>query len=438
MASFSIPVSGLEASEEALSVISNNLANMNTVAYKTNTPEFSDLLYQQLGSTGAGDPIQVGLGTELSSTETDFTQGNIQDTGVPTDVAISGNGFFQVESGGVTLYTRDGDFTTNSDNQLVTQDGSNVMGYAANANGVINNNGVLSPLSIDLGQNIPAEPTQNVQINMNLDASDNASGDTPYSTTVDAYDSLGQSHVLTFTFTPEGGGVWDYSISIPSADLKGATGTSTVVQNGQLTFNGSGQLTAVANLPAADGPIGTGTVNASNNVDGITIPVTGSGDTFADGANTMTFNWNLFSGGSPVVSQDASASAVASATQDGYSSGSLSSYSIQSSGIIEGSFTNGQTMAVGQIALANFPNTQGLLQVGSNNYMATLASGLPSVGVPGTGSLGTLTGDSLEASNVDIASQFSQLITQQTGYEADAKAFTTLDNVVQSVLNLIT
>jgi flagellar hook protein FlgE len=131
------------------------------------------------------------------------------------------------------------------------------------------------------------------------------------------------------------------------------------------------------------------------------------------------------------------ASEASSTTQDGYPSGSLSTYSIQSNGIIEGSFTNGQTLAVGQIALATFPNSQGLLLAGSNNYMATLASGLPTVGVPGTGGNGTLTGGSLEASNVDIASQFSQLIQQQTGYEANAKGFTTLDNVVQAVLNLV-
>jgi flagellar hook protein FlgE len=418
MGSFSIPVSGLESSEEALSVISNNLANENTVAYKGVTPEFSDLLYQQLGSTGAGDPIQVGLGTELSSTETDFTQGNIQNTGVPTDVAISGDGFFQVESGGVTLYTRDGDFTTNSQGQLLTQDGYNVMGYTA-ANGVVNSNGPLNPLSINLGQVSPPKVTGNVQIDMNLDASAPvASGTSPsptFSTTVQVFDSLGQSHLLTFNFTNTGGGVWDYSITIPGSDV-GSSSSSATVTSGSLTFNGNGQLTS-----------------PSTNVSGITV------SSLADGASPLKFNWNLYdSSGNPVVSQVAGTSEASSTTQDGYASGSLSSFSIESDGTIKGSFTNGETMAIGQIPLANFPNSQGLLQVGSNNYMATLASGLPTVGVPGTGGRGTLTGDSLEASNVDIASQFSQLIQQQTGYEADAKALTTLDNVVQAVINLVT
>jgi flagellar hook protein FlgE len=424
MGSFSIPVSGLEATDEALSVISNNLANMNTVAYKDVSPEFSDLLYQQLGSTGAGDPIQVGLGTKVSSTDTNFTQGNIQNTGVPTDVAISGDGFFQVESGGVTLYTRDGNFTTNAQGQLLTQDGYNVMGYTAK-NGVVNNNGVLSALSINTGEISPPQPTGNVQIDMNLDSTDTTG--TTWSTNVEVYDSLGQSHVLTFTFTDAGSGTWDYAISVPGADV-GSASASVTEQTGTLTFNGNGQPTGATVTGS-----GTGAVSSSGDITGITV----SG--LADGASTLKFNWNLSdANGNPVISQVAGTSAASTTTQDGYASGSLSNYSIQSDGTIEGSFTNGQTMAIGQVALANFPNSQGLLQVGSNNYMATLASGLPTVGVPGTGGRGTLTGDSLEASNVDIASQFSQLIQQQTGYQADAKAFTTLDNVVQAVLNLIT
>ncbi|MGH9407259.1 MAG: flagellar hook protein FlgE [Terriglobia bacterium] len=412
MPSFSIPVSGLESSDQALSVISNNLANMNTVAYKGVTPEFSDLLYQQLGSTGAGNPIEVGLGAKVSSTSTDFTQGNIQNTGVPTDVAIEGDGFFQVDSGAVALYTRDGNLSISPQGQLVTQDGANVMGYAA-TNGVINTNGVLAPLVINQGQIAPPQATQNVQITMNLNAG--ATPTTPaFSTNVEVYDSLGQSHILTFTFTNTASGKWNYAITIPAADTGGA-GSPVSVGTGALTFNGSGQLTS----PAA-------------NVSGITV----SG--LADGASNMKFNWNLFdANNSPVVSQVAGTSEASQTTQDGFSSGTLSTFSIQSDGVIEGAFTNGQTLAIGQVALATFPNSQGLLRVGSNNYMASLASGLPTVGVPGTGGRGTLTGGGLEGSNVDIASQFSQLILQQTGYEANAKAFTTFDNVVQAVLNLV-
>lgn len=411
MPSFSIPVSGLMASDEALSTISNNLANMNTVAYKGITPEFSDLLYQQIGSTGAGNPIEVGLGTQMSATSTDFTQGNIQDTGVPTDVAIEGDGFFQVEKGGVTFYTRDGNFARNPDGQLVTQDGANVMGYTA-ANGVISNNGVLSPLTIDIGQINPPHATGNVQVNMNLDAS--APTNSTFSTNVQVYDSLGTSHLLTFTFTNQGAGTWNYAITIPAADV-GQTGNPVSVATGTLTFDGNGTLTSPA-----------------SNVTGINI------GGLTDGANNLNFNWNLYdSNNNPLVSQVAGTSEASSSTQDGFTSGTLAKFSIGSDGTIEGSFTNGQTQAIGQIALATFPNSEGLLRTGSNNYMASLASGLPSVGVPGSGGRGTLSGGGLEGSNVDIASQFSQLILAQTGYEADAKAFTTFDNVIHVALNLV-
>lgn len=411
MPSFSIPVSGLLANDEALSAISNNLSNMNTVAYKSITPEFSDLLYQQIGSTGAGDPIQVGLGTQISSTSTDFTQGNIQSTGVPTDVAIDGDGFFQVQKGGVTLYTRDGNLALNKQGELVTQDGSNVLGYGA-TNGVVNNNGVLTPLSISLGQIDPPSATANVKVTMNLDAS--AATGAPFSTNVQVFDSQGTSHILAFNFAKTGTNAWSYNITIPAADV-GSAGSPVSVATGSLAFNGSGVLTT-----------------PSSNVTGITI----SG--LADGASNLTFNWDLYdSNNSPLVSQVAGTSEASSNIQDGYSSGSLSTFSIAPDGTIQGSFTNGQTLAVGQIALATFPNTQGLLRTGGNNFMASLASGLPAVGVPGTGGRGTLTGGGLEGSNIDIASQFAKLIVAQTGYEASAKAFTTFNTVIQQALNIV-
>jgi len=411
MPSFSIPVSGLLASDEALSTISNNLANMNTVAYKGITPEFSDLLYQQIGSTGAGNPIEVGLGTEMNSTSTDYTPGNIQSTGVPTDVAIEGDGFFQIQKDGVALYTRAGNFVKNADGQLETQDGANVMGYPA-SNGVINTNGVLTPLSINLGQINPPHATSFVQVDMNLDAS--AATNATFSTNVQVHDSLGSSHLLTLNFTNQGSGTWNYNITIPATDV-GQTGSPVSIGTGSIAFDGSGNLTS-----------------PTSNVTGITV------NNLADGANTLTFNWNLYdSNNNPVISQVSGTSAASSSSQDGYPSGSLANYSIGSDGTIEGSFTNGQTQAIGQIALANFPNSEGLLRTGANNYMASLASGLPTVGVPGTGGRGKLSGGGLEGSNVDIASQFSQLILAQTGYEANAKAFTTFDNVIHVALNLV-
>jgi flagellar hook protein FlgE len=235
-----------------------------------------------------------------------------------------------------------------------------------------------------------------------------------YSTPITVYDSLGNSHVLTFNFTKTEAGDWTYQITIPAADV-GATGNPQVVSTGTLQFGPDGNLIS----PAAD-------------VQGISV----SG--LADGAKTMSLNWQLFSSpGTAVITQTAESSATSGSTQDGYSSGTLQSYSINSSGVIEGVLSNDQTVALGQIALATFPNYDGLTNLGSNDYRASLASGAPSVSVPGTGGSGTLEGGALEASNVDIATAFTMLIQAERGYEANAKAITTADDVMQASIALI-
>jgi flagellar hook protein FlgE len=235
-----------------------------------------------------------------------------------------------------------------------------------------------------------------------------------FSDSMMVYDSLGNSHVLSFNFTKSSAGDWNYQITIPAADV-GATGNPQVVASGTLQFGPDGNLMS----PAAD-------------VQGISV----SGLT--DGAKTMSLNWQLFnSSGTPVITQTAEASATSAKDQDGYSSGTLQSYSIDSSGTINGVLSNGQTVALDQIALATFPNYDGLTNLGSNDYQTSLASGTPSVGTPGSGGRGTLAGGSLEASNVDIATAFTQLIQAERGYQANAKAITTADDVMQASIALI-
>jgi flagellar hook protein FlgE len=411
MSTFSIPVSGLLANEEALSVIGNNLANMNTTAYKGESPQFSDLFSQQLSTDGSGDPVQVGLGTQLSSTAADFSQGTIQNTGVATDLAIQGDGFLQIQNGGVAMFTRDGNLSINAQGYLVTQDGSNVLGYNV-TNGVINANGIVAPLVINQDQSGPPQATGNVQITMNLNASA-ATGST-FSTTVGVYDSLGTSHVLTYNFTKTAANTWTYQITIPAADVS-STGNPVVLNSGTLNFDGNGNLTS-----------------PSSNVTGITAKG------LADGASNLDFSWQLFGAtGSPTVTQVAGTSAASSSQQDGFATGALASFSIAPDGTVEGAFTNGRTAALGQIALATFPNSQGLLRVGTNNFMTTLASGLPTVGTPGTGGRGTIDGGALESSNVDISSQFAQLIVAQSGYQANARAFNADNQIVQTAISLV-
>jgi flagellar hook protein FlgE len=503
MPNFSIPLSGLTAESTDLSAVANNLSNQNTAGYKATTVVFSDLFYQNLGTTGSGDPIQLGAGTKIGSLNANFTQGSIGATGVPTDVAIQGNGFFAVQnSTGVVSYTRAGDFTTDQNNFLVTTAGQQVLGYPA-VNGVVDTGAGLSPIQIGAGTLSPPTATANTNVSLNLDAS--ATPGTNYSTPVTIYDSLGASHNLTYNFTNIGPNTWSYSINLPPADLNPVAGVpqSGVLSTGTLTFNGNGALVGsgggigatsygssnigngtVSGLAApststpqtitltatsatqftvsgsVSGALGTataGTPFVSSQVD-LTVAAGSTpfaiGDTItvhttpltlgdikaipinglADGASNQTFNWNVLNGTSPIITQVASPSTTTSIAQDGSSSGTLANFSIGSDGTITGTFSNDKTQSLGQIVLANFANASGLKLDGNTGYSTTLASGPAVVGVPGQGVLGTLTGGSLELSNVDIATEFANLIVAQRGYEADAKAVTTFDQVTQDTI----
>ena len=411
MGSFATSLSGLQANSQDLEVISNNLANLNTTAYKGATASFQDLFYQQLGTSGNGNAIQVGVGTQIGSIPANFTEGNIQSTGVPTDVAIEGTGFFVRQNNGRDVYFRAGNLSTLANGTVVASDGSQVLGFAA-VNGVINPSQTPGPLTIATGAISPPLATANAAITMNLNSGTAVAG--TFSTALTVYDSLGAAHVLTYDFTNTAAGKWNYSITIPAADV-GAVGAPVVVKAGTMTFNGSGQLLT----PAAD-------VTA--------IPIAG----LADGANTLTFNWNLYdAAGAGLITQDAAPSSTSNTLQDGYASGSLVSYSIGSDGRIDGTFSNGQTQALGQILLASFANQQGMARIGSNEFEATLSSGPANIGVAGTGGRGTISGGALEASNVDISTQFANLIVAESGYQANAKVVTTLNTVIQDTINLI-
>lgn len=406
MPAFSIPLSGLTAESTALSAIANNLANQNTVGYKDVRVLFRDLFYENLGTSGSGDPIQLGAGTEVGSMPGSFTQGSVESSGVPTDVAIQGTGFFVTQKNGVNSYTRAGNFSVNKNNFLVTADGQQVMGYPA-VNGVITPGQGLTPLQLGAGSISPPTATGSLQIAANLNSGANV-GDT-FSTPVTIFDSLGASHVLTFTFTKTTANAWGYTISIPAADVSG----SATLTTGNMTFDGTGKmLTPAANVTA--------------------IPIAG----LTDGANNMTFNWNLYNGATPVITQEASPSSTSSTQQDGNSSGTLVNFSIASDGTITGAFSNGRTAALGQIALAQFADVEGLLREGDNSFSESLASGQAVIGAPGTGGRGTLSGGAVELSNVDIATEFANLIVAQRAFEADAKAITTFDQITQDTINL--
>ena len=508
MSSFSIPLTGLEASSTALNTIANNLANMNTTAFKSQDATFSDLFYQQIGSTGSGDPLQVGAGTQVASTETDFTQGSIDETGNATDVALNGNGFFVVDNGGTPEYTRDGDFALTADGALTTQDGQQVMGYPV-VDGVVDTNAPLAPVVVPTGAVEQPQATTSMSLTANLDASAAVGTTVPASVTL--YDSLGVAHVATVDFTSEGGGNWSYSISMPdtltaasttaggtltdaySFSQSGGT-TGTVDPSTGLTISGTtaagGTATTVAPTVTEGESVATyatalTTALSDAGITGVTVTATGnslsiagtgfstsgsvvqdpvstntsgtlsfdgngnlispganlSDITFsglADGAATMNFSWNLYgSNNQPTITQVASASAVSATNQNGYASGEYSGFTIDSSGVVSAQFSNGQTTPVGQLALANITNEQGLTLTAGNNYDTTLASGAASAGVAGAGGLGTIQDEALEESNVDISTEFSNLIVQQQSFDASAKAITTFDTISQDTLNMI-
>ena len=410
MPMFSIPLTGLEAASNALSVISNNLSNLNTTGFKDEQTSFQDLFYQTIGTNGSG-PIQMGSGTTMSAVSSNFNNGAITQTGVGTDVAITGNGFFVIQKGdGSTDFTRDGHFGVNQQGQLITSSGDFVMGYPA-VNGVITPGQSLAPIQLGQGQMSPPNATTSMQLSANLDAS--AAVGTTFATPMKVYDSLGVSHVLTYTFTKTAANAWSYDISIPAADV-GQTGNPVSVATGSLAFDSNGVLTTPA-----------------GNVTGIAI------NNLASGAGTLNITWNLYDKqNSPLISQYSTPSANSATYQDGFGAGTLLGFSVGGDGTIQGTFSNGQTAAIAQVALSNFANVQGLQRLGGNLYGATLTSGAPVIGTAGTGGRGTLTGGALEQSNVDIAQEFSKLIITQRGFQAAARVITTFDEVTQDTINL--
>lgn len=408
MGNFSIALSGLQADTVALNTIGNNLANLNTTAYKGQSTSFENLFYQQIGESGSGDAIQTGAGVKVSGTSTNFLQGTLLPTTNSTDMALAGNGFFVVQQNGVQSLTRAGNFQLDSSGNLTTVDGEQVMGYGA-VNGVVNQTAGLQPLRIPVGANEAAQATGNISVTANLNAG--ATTGTTFSSPVRIFDSLGSSHQATITYTKTGTNTWNYAVALPAGDATGVPSNNT----GTLTFDSSGNLTSP-----------TGSVN------NITFPG------LADGASDLRFNWNLNdSSGNPAIGQLAATSSNNGTQQDGFASGFYQSFTVDSSGVITAQFSNGRTSTIGQIAVATVANTAGLTVTGNNNFTTTAASGLATIGVAGTGGRGTVTDDALEQSNVDISSEFSNLIVAQRAFEANSKTVTTFDTVTQDTLALI-
>ena len=428
MASFYIPLSGLDADSTALNTIANDLSNMNTTAFKAQTTNFSDLFYQQIGSTGSGDPIQVGAGVKVASNETSFTQGSLNTTGNATDVALNGNGFFVVNNGGGSNeFSRAGGFSLTQAGNLVTSNGLSVMGYPA-VNGVVNTNAPLTAINIPVGQVQQPQATTTLNMTTNLDSASTTG--TAFPAMITVYDSLGVPHIATVTYTQTATNTWSYSVALPASDF--TAGVSTPV-TGTMSFNANGNLTTVTQttpVAVAATPVGNGAGDIAG------IPLTFNG--LADGASNLNMSWNLLgASGTPTISQVDTASAVSETTQNGYAPGQYQSFTVGSDGTVTASYSNGQQQNVGQLALANVANVQGLQLLGDGDYATTLASGTASIATSGAAGLGTLTDGALEESNVNISAEFSDLIIAQRAFEANSKAVTTFDTITQETINMI-
>jgi flagellar hook protein FlgE len=284
-----------------------------------------------------------------------------------------------------------------------TQDGN------AATNGVVDVNVNPQAITLPVGSTQGAEATQNISATVNLNS--NAAVGTTFTTPIQVFDSLGQSHQATITYDKTGTNTWGYSVTLPAGD---ATGTP-VNNTGTLVFDSNGNLTSP-----------TGVVN------GITFPG------LADGASNLTFNWNLNgSGSTPTVTQLASANTNGTVNQDGFTSGNYTGFTVDPSGVIQAQFSNGNTQTIGQVAVASVANEQGLVAVGGNNFQTTAASGQAVAGVAGAGGRGTVDDGALEQSNVDISTEFSDLIVAQRAFEANSKTVTTFDTISQDVIGMI-
>ncbi len=420
--SFSTALSGLRGSSDAVNVIANNLANMNTIAYKASVAEFSDLIYQQVGQNNAGVPFQIGLGTAPISVIRQFDQGTIQNTSGLLDAAIQGAGFFVVRRGDATLYTRAGNFQLNKLGQLVDSSSDAVQGWVQDASGTVNTNLPVGDIVIPVGQTLAPKATGLVRLGANLSATA-ATGDT-FSAPLQVFDSLGSPHILTFTFTKAASG-WNLDVTIPGADVGSANATESILTNApvNITFDQNGILVNPGTPPPSPPPYN--------------LTIDSSAFNLADGAAPLNITWSLLDPqGNPTITQFAQASAVATTSQDGLASAQLTTVSIADGGKVVGTFSDGQTKVLAQIALATFISPLTLAAVGGNNYIVSSASGTPAIGTADTGGRGSVVGASLEFSNVDIAREFTALMTAQRSFQANSRVITTADDLNQEAINL--
>jgi flagellar hook protein FlgE len=409
--SFSTALSALGAHSTAVDVVGNNLANLNTPGFKASVVSFYDLVTQSLGA-GLGE-TQVGFGVARPITLRQFSQGAIQSSAGPLDAAIQGDGFLVLRSkANATIYGRGGNLQVDRNGSLLTATGERVQGWASQT-GVINTNLPVGDITVPVGSLRPATSTSQITFDMNLNARATAGppADT-FSSSMETYDSLGVSHVLTIQMTKTANpGEWSYSYSVPNADV--ATPIAPVT--GTVTFGPNGVL---ANPPAS-GLFPTLSIIGLNS-----------------GAARMDVTWNMFNGDTPRLTQFAQPSAISALHQNGSPAAQLVRVGLGDGGVMLAQYSNGEQVVVGRLAMASIRNPESLISVGNNSYQLSARSATPAVGTPGTGGRGTIIGGAIENSTVDIAKEFTSLIVLQRGYQANTRVITTVDEISQETINL--
>jgi len=412
-AAFSTALSALDANGVAVDVVGNNLANMNTTGYKESVAYFQNLVSESMN----GGQTQVGFGVESPLTITQFTQGAISASSGPLDAAIQGSGFFILNNNGATQYTRSGSFQVDLSGNLLTPSGQQVQGWMA-ANGVVNTGGPIGNITVPVGSLQAPQATKNITLSANFDAAAGVGAASDWSAPITIYDSLGVAHVLTLNFSQTAANTWSCQATVPAADVQGApAGAPSNVGNPvTLTFNNSGQLTGTN--PAE--PINFGFQPSDN-------------------AAAVSVNWNpINADGTSTLTQFDQSSAASAVGQDGSQASQLTSVAMGNGGQLLATYSDGQQTVVGQLAIANIQNPQTLMNVGNNNYQVSADTAAPAIGAPGTGGRGTVVGGALESSNVDMATELTNLIVLQSAYQANSKVVTTVDTLAQAATNLIT
>jgi flagellar hook protein FlgE len=411
-------ISGLRAHQTKMDVTGNNIANVNTVGFKGSQTVFQDTLSQVIRAGGAPaadrggtNPAQVGLGAKVAAITTNWTQGATQSTGRSTDFMIEGDGFFVTRNGsGEQLFTRAGSFDFDGSGQLVTPDGSILQGWMADANGVVNTNGQIGPLSVPYGQIVAPRASSAGVIEGNL-PSDGPTG-TPLQTGISMFDSQGVEQKMFYNLTRTAANTWTVEVRHANGDvMQTVTG---------VTFDSAGKLLN----PAAPGLLPTFNPNDDAMVGGVV-----TAGRYPSWDNDVQID---ISG----LTQYGSTNTLGAPEQDGYTLGSLQSFQLGADGTIMGVYSNELRQPIGRLALASFNNPGGLEKAGNSSFRVGVNSGVAQVGTAGIGGRGALMSGALEMSNVDLAEEFTGLIVAQRGFQANSRVITSSDEILQDLVNL--